>query len=109
VPLEQEASIEKKNAKRWAIACTIIYTIIAPSLFYMALLLIMIEDFHRTTVLGITVLFAGLCVVLSIPVSIYLMWSRYFHRDYRKTRFFCALPLITFSVVNFILGLLGAL
>ena len=59
--------------------------------------------------LGISFIFLAVCAPLSIPVSVYLIWSRYCRGDYKKTRLFCALPIIAFGVVYGILEALSSL
>jgi len=106
-PFEEEAGKSKKCAKRCAVSFTIIYVILFPFLFYMAMLSSMIFDNpHMTTTLGLSIIFTTFCIPLSIPVSIYLMWSRYFQGLYKKTGFFCTLPPLTFGAVYFILDVL---
>ncbi len=49
------------------------------------------------------------CVPLSVPASIYLLWSRYFRRQVNKALIFAGLPLYVFVAMLLICGLLDAL
>lgn len=46
---------------------------------------------------------------LSVPVSIYLMWSRYFRNQVHKALIFAGLPFYTFGAIFLTLGILDAL
>lgn len=107
VSIEQELGKEKKSTKRFATIFTMIYVILFPFLFYMAMLSGMIFDNpHMTNTLGLTIIFTTFCIPLSIPVSIYLIWSRYLRGQYKKAVFFCWLPLLTLVVVCFLIEIL---
>ena len=107
---EQKIAYDRKNAKYFAIGFTVVYVIFFPFFFYMALLSGMIFDNpHMTTLIGLLIIFITFLIPLSMPVSIYLMWSRYFRGQYKKTRFFCTLPLLTFGGVYFVIDVLPAL
>ena len=100
----------QKTTKYLAVVCTIVYSILFPFLFYMGLLSSMIFDNPRMTALvGVSIIFLTLLISLSIPISIYLTWSRYLRGLYRKAIFFCALPLIVSIGVFLIISLLEAL
>lgn len=101
---EEEAIKSKKYARRCVISFTVLYAVLFPFLFYMAMLSSMVFDNpHMTTTRGLSIIFTTFCVPLSIPISIYLMWSRYFREQYKKSSFFCAIPLLTFLVVFLVL------
>ena len=100
----------KKTAKCLAVISTLIYIVLFPPFFYMGLLSSMIFDNPRMTApVGLSIIFLTLLISLSMPVSIYLIWSRYLRGLYKKTLFFCALPLMTFIGVSLITVLLESL
>jgi hypothetical protein len=100
----------QKTTKYLAVVCTIIYSILFPFLFYMGLLSSMIFDNPRMTVpVGLSIIALTLLISLSIPISIYLTWSRYLRGLYRRAIFFCALPLIVSIGAFIIISLLEAL
>jgi hypothetical protein len=108
--IDREEKKNRKSAKRCAVGFTILYTILFFPFFYMGLLSSMVFDNPRMTVpIGLSIIFLTLLISLSMPVSIYLMWSRCLRGEYKKTRIFCALPIFTFIGVSLITEVLGAL
>lgn len=100
----------KKTTKYLAVVSTFIYIVLFPFFFYMGLLSSMVFDNPRmTTPVGLSIVFLTLLISLSMPVSIYLIWSRYLRGLYKKALFFCTLPLITFIGVSLITALLEVL
>jgi magnesium-transporting ATPase (P-type) len=94
----------QKRPKWTPTACTIIYIILFPFLFYMGMLSPMVVDgTHTPPFLVALSIFAVFLIPLSLPVSIYLMWSRYSRNQHEKARFFSRLPLFTFAGVFLIL------
>ena len=49
------------------------------------------------------------CVPLSVPVSIYLIWSRYFRRQSNKALIFAGLPVYVFVFMFLICSMLDTL
>ena len=108
--MSDDLSPAKKSMKRYLIVCTGIYVILFPFLFYIALLSSMIFDNSGTpSILGALIIFIIFWIPLSIPLSIYLMWSRYFRQQYAKIQFFSGLPLFTFGGVFFIIDVIPLL
>ncbi len=92
-----EISPEQKKARRFVTVWTCLYVISFPLVFWMALWSILIFDSPSITVfIGIPIICAFLCIPLSMLVSIWKMWSYYFHNQYRKIYWFCALPFFMF-------------
>ncbi len=92
-----EISPEQKKARRFVTVWTCLYVILFPLIFWMALWSILIFDSPSITALiGIPIICAFLCVPLSMLVSIWKMWSHYFHKQYYKIHWFCALPFFMF-------------
>lgn len=90
----------RKYAERALIFWTVIYCILFPFLFYMAMFSAMVFDNPSiSTTMGLSVMGVVFLIPLSIPVSIYFMWSSYFKRRYKKFWFFCRLPPIILLVV----------
>jgi hypothetical protein len=105
----QKIASDRKRAKWGATICTVVYVLLFPVFFYMALFSMMVFDNpHMTTPLGLLIIFMTFWIPLSMPVSIYLMWSRYCRHQYKKAGFCCALPLITFCGVYLMLDVLPA-
>ena len=105
-----EEEKNRKNAKHCAVGFTVLYMVLFLPFFYMGLLSSMVFDNPRMTAsVGLSIIFLTLLISLSMPVSIYLMWSRYLRGEYKKTRIFCALPIFTFIGVSLITEILGAL
>lgn|GEM_PF-6118835 len=50
-------------------------------------------------------MFIVFCIPLSIPISIYLMWSRYFRKQYDKARLFSGIPVYVMAIVFILLGI----
>lgn len=100
----------EKQAKYLAVISTIIYMILFPCFFYMGLLSSMVFDNPRMTIpVGLVIIFLTLLISLSMPISIYLIWSRYLRHLYKQSIFFCSLPIITFICVSLMIELLQAL
>ena len=90
----------RKTAKNYAVACTIVYIILFPWFFYVALLSVMLLENPKTTVpVGLSMMFVMFWIPLSMPVAIYLMWSNFSRHKYNKTFLFGLLPLFTLVVV----------
>lgn len=103
--VESEPTVSKK-CKRGLILCTIIYVLLFPFLFYMGLLSSMVSDSPRITPFFVgVIMFIVFCMPLSIPVSIYLMWSRYFRKQYDKARLFSRMPVYVTVGVFILLGI----
>lgn len=96
-----------KKCKWELILCTIIYVILFPFLLYMGLLSSMVSDGPRITPFFVgVIMFIVFCIPLSIPVSIYLMWSRYSREQYEKARLFAWIPVHVIGVVFILLNVL---
>lgn len=89
----------RKTAKYFAIGWTLVYVILFPSFLYIALLSGMVLENPKTTVpIGLTMMFVMFWIPVSMPISIYLMWSSFSHHKYNRTPFWGLLPLLTFVV-----------
>jgi hypothetical protein len=103
-PAELEPTSSKK-CKRELILCTVIYVLLFPFLLYMALLSSMVSDSPRITPFFVgVIMFIVFCIPLSIPISIYFMWSRYFREQYGKARLFSCIPFYVMAGVFVLLG-----
>lgn len=88
-------------AKYFAIISTIAYAMLFPISTWMALLWSASSDFSKT--LEFFIIFSWFLVPISMPFSIYLMWSKYRTAKYKHTIISCALPFlafVAFLVVN---------
>lgn len=98
------SSKEGRSTCIWVTISTIIYLIIFPIFFTFSLFSFMVFDKpYMPTFLALLFVFLSLCIPLSIPVSIFFMWCRYFQRKYSKACFHCGVPILT-AIVNFVLG-----
>ena len=87
----------RKKAKRSAWLATIIYLVLFPFLFMLAGASILVFDSPSMPIpLGLSIIFVYFCVPLSIPISVYFVWSRYLRGDYQESRRFCLMPLYFF-------------
>lgn len=92
-----EISQEQKKARRFVTIWTCIYIILFPFVFWMSLWSILVFDNPSMTVpIGISIICAFLGVPFSMLVCVWKMWSKYFHAQYDKICWFCALPLLAF-------------
>lgn len=93
--------ILRRCSKICGTICTLLYLILSPFLFYMALLSSMIFAKPSMTIpVGLSIMALIFCIPLSMLISIYLIWSRYNRKEYKKSLLFCALPFsITIVVV----------
>lgn len=94
-----EPSEESQKTKRLATIWTVVYLICFVPLAFFALFTIFVFDGPSVTVpVGLSIIAAAWCIPLSIPVSIYLIWSSYSSGRYKRARYFCALPIIMIGV-----------
>lgn len=104
----EEITYEMERAKFCATCWTVIYLILFPMCLYGALLLLagmVFDNAAMTKPIGATLIFFSFWIPISIPVTIYLMWSRYSRGQYRKTRRLWSLPLL----ITLAVGLLSEL
>ena len=80
------------TVKLVAISCTVVYSVLFPFVCYIALISILMNHSWLNVI-------CTLLILLVIPISIYFIWSGYLLKQYKKTYFFCFLPLITFLVL----------
>ncbi|MBF8262456.1 MAG: hypothetical protein HW387_121 [Parachlamydiales bacterium] len=109
-PLQKTNVLQPKTLK-WGLAiCTTIYVVAFPVLLGMAFVCSMLA-LERPTETPFTI---GVIVLalssppLSVPVSIYLMWSRYFRNQPNKALIFAGLPFYAFAAMFLICGILDA-
>lgn len=97
--MEEESVLSKKCELRLIIYSTI-YVFLFPFFLGMAFLSPMVADSSRVTsfFLGVTI-FMMFCIPLSIPISIYFMWSRYFRKQYDKAHLFSRTPFYVTVIV----------
>ena len=110
--LSQKIQLLQPKTLRWGLGiCTTVYILALPFLLGMAFICSMLA-FERPAetpfTIGVIVVVMS-CVPLSVPASIYLMWSRYFRRQVNKALIFAGLPVYVFVVMLLICGLLEAL
>lgn len=91
---------DRKVTKRCAWFATIIYILIFPfvmRLLAFALLIMPSAGVDiRGILIGLPMILTCLSIPLSIPLALYLIWSRYFRSNYLWSREFCFLPIRCF-------------
>lgn len=105
-----QMEVAKKSARRAARCFTVVYLLLFPFLFGMAWFSPMIFSCSYMPVsMGLSVIFLTSLLPFSIPVSIYLIWSRFFKGNYKKMYLFCFLPILTFIGVFILTDVLRSL
>jgi len=94
----------QRTAKLCTITLGIIYSILFPIFFWMALFWNAASDAVRLT--DFLTNFTWFLVPISIPLSIYLMWSRYRKGSFEKVFYGCLWPFIAFGIFLFINALI---
>lgn len=90
---------KRKTAKYYASVLTLVYIVLFPFFFYVALLSSMMFGNPKTTLfIGMSIMFIMFWIPLSIPISIYLMWSRFSQHKYKNTLLWGLLPFFTFAI-----------
>jgi hypothetical protein len=82
-------------AKYFAVISTVAYGMLFPVFTWMALLWSASSDSSKA--LEFFIIFSWFLVPISIPFSIYLMWSKYRTGKYKYAIISCALPLLAFA------------
>ena len=90
--------------KYLSIVSTVLYVLMLPFLFGLALCSFMVFDKPDLSVtFGSAIIFAFFCIPLSIIPAVYFIWSNYSKKRYRKVYFYCLLPLFTFSIAMLVI------
>jgi len=85
---------ERKQAKKCALAASIVYLTLFPFLCMLAIASIMVFDSPSMSMfLGLSTIIIYFSLPVSIPFALYLIWSRYVMSNYKKSRQFCFIPL----------------
>lgn len=94
---------DRRKSKRYALGTTIIYLFLFPFSLLLAGASVMVFDSPGTyMVVGLAIISLYLCIALSMPLSLYFIWSRYLRRNYKNALQFCFIPLYV-AVITFIL------
>lgn len=87
-------NLEKKKSKKYGWIATIIYLLLFPIVIGLAGASFMVFDSPSMTAIGgLSIIFMYLCIPISIPITLYLVWSRYTQGKYRQSRLLCLIPL----------------
>jgi phosphoglycerol transferase MdoB-like AlkP superfamily enzyme len=108
-----EEESDRKKTWRWLRIATIAYLIVFHFLFMLALASSMVFDRPNTSIFcGFGLIFIYFLMPLSIPCTLYLVWSRYARNYYAKSRRFCLIPiwvigavLLSFAIMDVVEGL----
>ena len=85
---------ERKKTKNCLRIATIVYLLLFPFLFVFAVASIMVFDSPSISIpIGLLNIFIYFWMPLSIPLALYLMWSRYLRSDYKTSRQYGWLPI----------------
>lgn len=91
---------ERKKTKRWAWITTIVYLLVFPFLLVLAFTSVMVFDRPNTSIaFGLGLIFMYFLMPLSIPCTLYLVWSRYVQGDYKDSRRYYWTPLYVIGAV----------
>jgi hypothetical protein len=103
-------AIAHNKVKKWAIFSTMLYLVLFPFVFYVALFSAMIFDNSRVTIpLGLSIIAISFLIPLSMPLSIFFIWFHYCRFRHRQALFFCAVPIFTIAAVLVVNALLQML
>ena len=100
---------EQAATRRWIWAVMLIYLILFPFLLYASLFSFMIFERPGAKILQLTFIALFLSIPLSIPVSIFFMWRKYFQKKYSQVRFYFSVPIITTVICYFLIEAVGRL
>ncbi|MGM0440215.1 MAG: hypothetical protein ACQEP8_03765 [Chlamydiota bacterium] len=104
ISAEQESTQLKKYTKLLAIFFTTVYAVLFPLFLYASSSYVVVFDDPKITLpIGVMMIITGLLLPLSMPVSIYFIWSKYLRKQYEKVRLFCALPIATYFIIDFLM------
>src|SRR5277367_5007912 len=85
---------DQKKMKGYAQNATIIYSLLFPFLLWFAGMSGMVADSPSISQpVAITFVCINLCLPLSIPFTLYFIWSRYLRKNYKSCRRCCFIPL----------------
>lgn len=85
---------DRRKSKRYALGATIIYLFLLPFSLLLAGASVMVFDSPGTYVaVGLAIISLYLCIALSMPLSLYFIWSRYLKGNYKNILPFCLIPL----------------
>ena len=103
-------SPERKKTKRFAWIITVIYLILFPFLFMLAVASVMVFDRPNTFIpFGLALICMYFLIPLSIPLTFYLVWSRYSKGDFKKSLQFCWIPVYVVGIVICCFALMDAM
>lgn len=110
-PPQNTQTMQPKMLKCGLGICTTIYILAFPFLLGMAFVCSMLafESPKETPFTTSVIVVVMSCVPLSVPASIYLMWSWYFRHQSNKALVFAGLPVYVFVAMLLTCGLLEAL
>lgn len=85
---------ERNKTKIFAWIATVLYILIfLPTLQFAAITGMVADSPTVSPAVVAAIVFFSFCVPLSMPVSIYFVWSRYSRKKYKASRRFCFVPL----------------
>jgi threonine/homoserine/homoserine lactone efflux protein len=101
---------ERKKTKRWAWITTIAYLILFPFLLMLAFASVMVFDRPNTPIaFGLGLIFMYFLMPLSIPCTLYLVWSRYAQGDYKQSQRYYWIPVYVIGAVLISFALMDAI
>jgi hypothetical protein len=97
--LLERLEINQGRAKACAIISTIAYLVLCFPFCWTALFWVAATEPIKTR--DFVIAFSWFWTPISLPISIYLMWSNYLRKNYKKVFLWCSLPY--FAFVSFVL------
>jgi len=99
-------SKERTTTRRWIWVTMILYLIPFPFLLYGSLFSVAILNPSGSRVFQMSLILLFLSIPLSIPISIYFMWRRYFQKQYSAVLFYFVLPIIVIVVCYYLIKIM---
>ena len=104
------SSIDRKDVNFWATLWTVVYLVLFPFACAVALFSPMVFcDCRVFMPFGLIMICFVFLIPISIPVSIYLIWSSYERAQYKKTYSACFVPIftcITVELLNYLIQII---
>ena len=92
---------DQKNIKKYAQKATTIYSLLFPFLLQFAGMSGMVADNPSISQpVAIAFVCINLCLPLSIPFTLYFIWSRYLRKNYKNCRRCCFIPFDVLTIMQ---------
>jgi|GEM_PF-6785514 len=106
--IEKTIEMKRMIAKYYAIFLTFVYTLLFPCFLWMSIFsLVFVEGSKRPISIGLAMVFAIFGIPLSMPISVYLMWSKFCRQKYKMTLWWGILPILSFIVAELLIDFIA--